>query len=56
MEYPEEDYEPEHCYDDEADGKLELDSEAGICPTCSGSGEGMHEGTTCYVCHGKGEI
>lgn len=28
--------------------------EGGICPTCSGSGEGMHEGTTCHACKGKG--
>lgn len=31
------------------------DSEPGICPACSGSGEGMHEGTTCYSCKGAGE-
>jgi len=29
--------------------------EPSICPTCNGSGEGMHEGTTCRVCKGKGE-
>ena len=27
-----------------------------ICPNCSGSGEGMYEGTTCYVCHGRGTV
>lgn len=27
----------------------------GICPACSGSGEGMHEGTTCTTCKGAGE-
>ena len=31
------------------------DSEPGICPTCNGSGEGQHEGTTCYQCKGAGE-
>ena len=31
------------------------DSEPGICPACSGSGEGQHEGTTCYQCKGAGE-
>ena len=31
------------------------DSELGICPACSGSGEGMHEGTTCTTCKGAGE-
>ena len=29
--------------------------EPGICPACSGSGEGMYEGTRCRVCRGKGE-
>jgi DnaJ-class molecular chaperone len=27
-----------------------------ICSNCSGSGEGMYEGTKCYVCGGKGEV
>lgn len=31
------------------------DSEPGICPACNGSGEGQHEGTTCYQCKGEGE-
>jgi hypothetical protein len=31
------------------------DYEPGICPACSGSGEGMHEGTTCGTCKGEGE-
>lgn len=26
----------------------------GICPRCSGSGEGMCEGSRCHVCHGSG--
>ncbi len=25
-----------------------------ICGSCSGSGEGMHDGTTCYACNGRG--
>lgn len=29
--------------------------EPGICPACNGSGEGMHEGTTCRTCKGEGE-
>jgi hypothetical protein len=33
----------------------ESDSEPGICPACSGSGEGQHEGTTCGTCKGEGE-
>ena len=32
------------------------DSEPGICPRCSGSGEGQHEGTTCTLCKGQGEV
>jgi hypothetical protein len=31
------------------------DSEPGICPACNGSGEGMHDGTTCGTCKGEGE-
>ena len=31
------------------------DYEPGICPACSGSGEGMYEGTRCSTCKGKGE-
>ena len=30
------------------------DNESGICPTCNGSGEGQHEGTTCPKCKGSG--
>lgn len=30
-------------------------SEPGICPACSGSGEGQYDGTTCSECRGKGE-
>lgn len=26
------------------------------CPTCSGSGEGMHEGQVCVACKGEGEV
>lgn len=32
----------------------ELD--AAICCYCSGSGEGMHDGTTCRNCNGQGEV
>ena len=31
------------------------EGEEGICPGCSGSGEGMYEGTRCMTCHGRGE-
>jgi len=33
----------------------EPDSKPGICPACSGSGEGMHDGTRCGTCKGAGE-
>lgn len=26
-----------------------------ICSACNGSGEGMYEGSNCWVCHGSGE-
>jgi len=41
--------------DDQPDDDTEADYEPGICPACSGSGEGMHEGTTCRACKGRGE-
>ncbi len=30
------------------------DDEEGLCSNCSGSGEGMADGTVCRVCHGSG--
>ena len=30
------------------------DAEEEICSRCSGSGEGMYDGSTCYKCHGSG--
>ena len=51
-----------HDYDDDKDyDRLMADDgpddvEPGICPACNGSGEGMHEGTTCRTCKGEGEI
>lgn len=30
------------------------DGDDDICPACSGSGEGMYEGTRCLVCRGRG--
>ena len=32
----------------------EQDEDEGYCTNCSGSGEGMHDGTRCSVCHGSG--
>ena len=30
------------------------DEEDEICSGCSGSGEGMYDGSRCYKCHGSG--
>jgi DnaJ-class molecular chaperone len=30
------------------------DYEDEICSGCSGSGEGMYDGSRCYKCHGSG--
>jgi DnaJ-class molecular chaperone len=27
-----------------------------ICTCCNGSGEGQHDGTTCWQCKGKGAV
>ena len=40
----------------EDDEDLPEGYEPGICPACSGSGEGQHESSRCYVCKGKGEV
>lgn len=36
-------------------GEPEPDTEPGYCPSCSGSGEGMYDGSTCHRCGGSGE-
>ena len=33
---------------------LETEEDKGYCSACSGSGEGMHDGTRCYKCKGTG--
>lgn len=33
-----------------------LEASTYICPQCSGSGEGLHEGTLCNACKGSGEV
>ena len=42
--------------DDRVQGHHECftDDEPEICAGCSGSGEGMHEGTSCLMCGGSG--
>lgn len=37
-----------------ASPEVEEDQEAGYCPQCSGSGEGMYDGTRCSACGGSG--
>ncbi len=32
------------------------EEEGGYCPQCSGSGEGMYDGSRCSACNGSGEI
>ncbi len=32
----------------------DVEPEDDICPACNGSGEGMHDGSTCYKCGGYG--
>ena len=37
------------------DEELEIDDdEQGYCHHCSGSGEGMYDGSICHACHGSG--
>ncbi len=46
-------------YDTDEDEEAEYmadDYEPGICPACSGSGEGATEDSRCSACKGKGEI
>jgi DnaJ-class molecular chaperone len=33
---------------------IDEDYEDEICSACSGSGEGMYDGSTCYKCKGSG--
>ena len=40
-----------------SDSEMQLTKEElDLCPQCNGSGEGRHEGNTCYACAGMGEI
>jgi len=48
------DDEPNDPYDACNDRYADDDDDEGICPSCSGSGEGMYEGQTCSRCKGKG--
>lgn len=41
-------------YDCADDADIDPDYEPDICPACGGSGEGQHEGTTCYKCKCSG--
>ncbi len=45
-----EDNEQEQCNPCEGTGEVE----DLICPNCSGSGEGMYDGTKCSLCKGSG--
>jgi DnaJ-class molecular chaperone len=39
---------------EEQDEDIEEDDEDEICSWCSGSGEGMYDGSTCQKCRGSG--
>jgi len=39
---------------EEPEEDIEEDDEDEICSWCSGSGEGMYDGSTCGKCHGNG--
>jgi hypothetical protein len=39
-----------------AEEAVEEEEDGPICPCCNGSGEGLHEGTTCQECGGKGRL
>ena len=41
--------------DQKIEDHQEYDDEPGLCAWCNGSGEGMHDGTTCTHCKGSGE-
>lgn len=51
---------PEVIVDTEDDIELselpEEDDDEPYCHNCSGSGEGMWDGSTCSVCHGYGHV
>lgn len=40
--------------DDAPDPVTDPDDDDLICLSCSGSGEGQYDGTTCYACKGSG--
>lgn len=50
MRYDPEDY-PDYTPEDDKETL-----EHGYCSVCNGSGEGLHDGSTCPSCKGKGEI
>ncbi len=33
-----------------------FDREENTCPNCNGTGEGSHDGSSCTVCRGSGEL
>jgi len=47
-------------YDNEVDRDYDEPKESygkeDLCTNCNGSGEGMYDGSTCYVCKGHGTI
>ena len=43
-------------FDIEDDVEPEFEPHEAICSACSGSGEGMYDGSTCRTCRGSGEV
>ena len=56
MTKPPDDDESLFWFEDEPEPENDPDYEPGICPACSGSGEGYSDGSRCNACKGKGEI
>ena len=38
------------------ESEQEEDQDAGYCEICNGSGEGMYDGSTCWLCKGSGHV
>ncbi len=51
--YESDDFDPYDGIEDESE-ELEEETESDICTNCNGSGEGMYDGSTCYICNGSG--
>jgi DnaJ-class molecular chaperone len=55
QEYPDDNLDNGQYEREDSDVAVDEDSEPGYCPNCSGSGEGMYDGSRCSSCKGTGE-